>query len=88
MARLLVKQPNGLYTIFSTIVDCPIYWNLTEEDYINLRKEWEAESAKESLAKCRYDISMVKDNFIPNNMTKQEFNKYLQEVGYSQETKE
>lgn len=30
----IVKQPNGLYCKFSTMFDCPVRFNMTEEEYI------------------------------------------------------
>lgn len=37
MAGFVSKQPNGLYCRFSTVVDCPTVWNMTREDYINMK---------------------------------------------------
>lgn len=39
MAGFISKQPNGLYCRFSTVVDCPTDWNMTEEDYVELYKQ-------------------------------------------------
>ena len=36
MAGFISKQPNGLYCRFSTVVDCPTDWNMTEDDYIEV----------------------------------------------------
>ncbi len=30
----IVKQPNGLYCKFSTMFDCPVRFNMTEDEYI------------------------------------------------------
>ena len=35
MAGFIVKQPNGLYCRFSTVVDCPTHYNITKEYYLN-----------------------------------------------------
>ena len=45
MAGFISKQPNGLYCRFSTVVDCPTDWNMTEEDYIELCKKRAEEEA-------------------------------------------
>jgi hypothetical protein len=37
MARKIIKQPNGKYCIFSTIVDHFIAYNMTKEEIIALR---------------------------------------------------
>lgn len=36
MARLIVKQSNGKYGMWSTIIDDFLYKNLTKEEYIEL----------------------------------------------------
>ena len=80
MAAFIAKQPNGLYCRFSTVVDCPTDWNMTENDYIELCKERAEEEAKEVLANYLRPFKMVKDRFIPNNMTNEEFEEFLEEV--------
>ena len=39
MAGFVSKQPNGLYCRFSTVTDCPTAWNMTREDYINMKMQ-------------------------------------------------
>lgn len=86
MAGFIAKQPNGLYCRFSFIVDCPTNWNMTREDYINMR----VEQAKEDARKDAEDIlnnllqpfENVIDSFIPNSMSQEEFDKFLDDVGY------
>lgn len=63
MPRIAFKQPNGLYGVFSTIVDCPVYVNISEI---------EAMSLATTIKRITYD-EMVNDYFLPNNMTKREF---------------
>lgn len=46
MPRFLVEQPNGKFMIWSTIIDGPIAYNLTKEDYIDLKKEEVAKLAE------------------------------------------
>lgn len=86
MGRFVFKQPNGLRGIFSTIVDCPIYINLTKEDYIKIRLA----EAKEEIERCAdkifaegyddHDIEDVKRNFVPNNMTIEELNDVFKKI--------
>ena len=80
MAAFIAKQHNGLYCRFSTVVDCPTDWNMTENDYIELCKERAEEEAKEVLANYLRPFEMVKDRFIPNNMTNEEFEEFLEEI--------
>ncbi len=41
MARIIVKQPNGLYACWSTSIDNFVLWDAKREDYI----EWRAKEA-------------------------------------------
>lgn len=86
MGAFIAKQPNGLYCRFSTVIDCPTHWNMTEEDYIELCAERAREQAKEALAKHLKPFEMVKQYFTPNNMTETEFETCLQEMSESIQT--
>lgn len=46
MAGIIAKQPNGLYCRVSTVVDAPINWNMTKQDYIDLCVEKAVKKAK------------------------------------------
>ena len=81
MAGFIAKQPNGLYCRFSTVVDCPTNWNMTAEDYIELCKQKAEQEAKDVLENYLQHFQKVKDYFYPNNMTKKEFDEFLQDVG-------
>ena len=80
MGTFIAKQPNGLYCRFSTVVDCPTHWNMTEQDYIELCAEHAREEARKTLAHYVKPFGMVKAYFIPNNMTEAEFEKCLKEM--------
>ena len=80
MGSFIVKQPNGKYMRFSTVVDCPTHWNMTEQDYIELCKAKAVEEAKDVLKNYVRPFDMVRKSFIPNNMTEEEFNNLLEEV--------
>lgn len=80
MAAFVCKQPNGLYCRFSTIVDCPTDWNMTEDDYIEMCKEKAENEAREVLANYLQPFEMVKERFYPNNMTEKEFEQFLKDV--------
>lgn len=69
MGSFICKQPNGLYCRFSSVVDCPTHWNMTEEDYINL-----------TLENYLRPFDWVKKYFRPMNMTQEEFDKFLEET--------
>jgi len=85
MGAFIAQQPNGLYCRFSTIVDCPTHWDMTEEEYINLKVEMAIENAKREaksiLSKHLRPFDEVEERFIDNNMTKEEFEQLLKEMG-------
>ena len=80
MGAFIVKQPNGLYCRFSTVVDCPTDWNMTEEDYVEICAEQAREEARRTLKYYLRPFDMVKECFFPNNMTETEFKKCLEEM--------
>jgi len=90
MGRIFYKQPNGLMTIFSTNSDRPIYWNVSKEDYIKIKlEEYKEELERDAVEifddEDPYyvkDFEEMKDNTIYNLKTKEEFEKYLKDIGY------
>lgn len=81
MAGFISKQPNGLYCRFSSVTDCPTAWNMTREDYINMKMQEAKEDAEDVLDNYLKPFDMVVDMYYPNNMTKEEFDKFLEETG-------
>lgn len=79
----VAKQPNGLYCTFSAVLDCPTHWNMTAEDYIELCKQQAEEEARFVLEYALKPFEKVKNDFLPQNMTRKEFEAFLQEVGDS-----
>jgi len=55
MGRQLIRQPDGLYAVFSTGVDCWVAVNLTRDQYIEWRVERAAREARESAARLLDD---------------------------------
>ena len=80
MGAFIVKQPNGLYCRFSTVVDCPTHWNMTEEDYIEMCAERGREEALWTLERYLRPFEMVEQYFHPHNMTDAEFKECLYEM--------
>ena len=80
----IARQPNGLLCRHSTIVDCVTDYNMTEKEYIELyvqmAKEEAEHRAKIILKKHLQDIEEVKKSFAPNNMSKKEFKKILEDM--------
>lgn len=86
MGGFIAKQPNGKYCRFSSVVDCPTHINMTFDDYVEVIMErgyqrWRAEKeAKEIFGSDLQPFQEVIDHFIPNNMTQEEFNGYLEKM--------
>lgn len=76
----IVKQPNGLYCRFSTVLDCPSHWNMTKEEYIEYCAQQARDEARETIENRLQPFEFVKEYFVPNNMSKSEFKKFLQDV--------
>lgn len=76
----IAKQPNGLLCRYSSVVDCPTVYNMTEDDYFFYRLSNSIDeilSDMENIKKNRpgyvYPYDNMKKDFVPNNMTKKEF---------------
>jgi hypothetical protein len=78
---MLIKQPNGLYCIFDTIDDQPKKWNITREEYISKCVKNAVKNAVKELSDAEY-FRIACDYFMPDeNMTVDDFNKFLKEIG-------
>lgn len=86
MSGFIVKQPNGKYCRFSTVVDCPTHINMTFDDYVKVimkrgYQEWKArEEAQDVMENHLYPFEAISEYFVPNNMTQKEFNKLIKEM--------
>lgn len=49
MGAFVTRQPNGLLCRFSSIVDCPTHYNMTDEEYIEMCAERAREEARDVL---------------------------------------
>ena len=81
MGAFIARQPNGLLCRFSTVVDTVTHYNMTEEDYIEMCAEKAREEARDVINNYLKPFELVKDYFRPNNMTEQEFEEILNEMG-------
>ncbi len=81
----IARQPNGLLCRHSSVVDCITDYNMTDEECIDLQAQRAKERAERDtriiLEKYLQGIEEVKESFIPNNMSKKEFNKILKDMG-------
>lgn len=76
MAGFVSQQPNGRYCRFSTFVDCPTHINMTAEDYINHVAN-NKEAGEDVIKHYVHPFSEVANNFQPNNMTQEQFEKLI-----------
>jgi hypothetical protein len=56
MGRSVIKQPDGLYAVFSTGTDRWVAWDLTREQYIERRAEEAAKEARTDAARLLDDV--------------------------------
>ncbi len=80
MGAYIAKQPNGLYCRFSSVVDCPTDWNMTEDAYIELCKKRAEAEARDVLQHHLKPFEGVIEDFRPNNMKSKQFEAFLKEV--------
>ena len=81
MGAFIARQPNGLLCRFSTVVDTVTHYNMTEEEYIEMCAEKAREEARDVINNYLKPFELVKDYFRPNNMTEQQFEEILNEMG-------
>lgn len=86
MAGSLTKQPNGLYCRFSSIVDCPTHWNMTEEEYIEMSSEYQSKSeALDTIENYLQPFERIIERCTLDNISLDEFVDFLIDVGYMEE---
>ena len=80
MAGFICRQPNGKLCRFSTIVDCITHYNMTDEEYIEMKAEEAREEARDVIKYHLKPYEWIDDCFHPGNMTRAEFNKIKEEM--------
>lgn len=81
MGAFIARQPNGLLCRFSSVVDTLTHYNMTEEEYIEYCAEKAREDAKWLLEHNVKPFNLVIKEFRPRNVSVEEFNAYLREMG-------
>ena len=74
------KQPNGLYCRFSTVIDNLTDWNMTKKEYVQMCMEKAKQEALDTLENHLQPFEMVNERFVPNNMTRKEFNNIMKDI--------
>ena len=85
MSRVLIRQPNGKYLLWSSIVDGPIKINMTKEEYIEFKKQEAEEDAIDILENYSRDYNYIYDLIFIFNMDNDQiidFRNMLIEAGY------
>lgn len=85
MGAFVTRQPNGLLCRFSSVVDCPTHYNMTDEEYIEMCAEKAREEARDVLENHLKPFEWLRNYFRPNNMTQEEFENVLKEMEVSKE---
>lgn len=75
MGAFVARQPNGLLCRFSDILDCPTHYNMTDEEYVEMCAERAREEARDVIKNDLRPFELVKERFIPNNITNEKFDR-------------
>lgn len=80
MGSFICRQPNGKLCRFSTVVDTITHYNMTDEEYIEMKAEEAREDAKSVLEHHLKPYEMIDEYFAPYNMTQKEFDEIKKEM--------
>ncbi len=85
MSSFICRQPNGKLCRFSTIVDTVTDYNMTDEEYIEMKAEQAREDARDIIKNHLKPYELLDEFFYPSNMTKKEFRKIKKEMESEEE---
>ena len=80
MGAFICRQPNGKLCRFSTVVDSITHYNMTDEEYIEMKAEQAREDARFTLEHCVKPYAWIDEYFVPGEMTQEEFDKIKKEM--------
>lgn len=80
MARQIIKQPNGKFCIFSSIVDNVTYYHMEEQDIINAWVEESKKDIEENVKKIIQALNEGKKPYYQNTMDYQEMIKTIKNI--------
>ena len=80
MGAFICRQPNGKLCRFSTVVDSVTHYNMTDEEYIEMRAERAREDARYTLEHDLEPYAWIDEFFRPGEMTQEEFDKIKKEM--------
>ena len=76
----ITRQPNGLLCRFSSVLDCPSHWNMTDEEYVAYKMELARDEARMTLKNQMMPFENVREEFLPNNMTTEMFEVVMKQM--------
>lgn len=74
MGRQIIKQPNGKYCIFSSIVDNFTYYDMTEDEIVEL---WANEEREQIAKRVKENIEKLEPGEKPYYQFTQRYEEYL-----------
>lgn len=80
MGAFIVRQPNGLLCRFSTVVDCITDYNMSEEEYIEMKAEQARKEARDVIKNYLKPYEWIDKYFKPDNMSEKEFEAIKREM--------
>jgi hypothetical protein len=80
MARQIIKQPNGKFCIFSSVVDNIIYYHMEEKDIINFLVEESKKDIEEHVKKIVSDLNEGKKPYHQHTMSYEEMVQTIKEI--------
>lgn len=72
MGAFIARQPNGLLCRFSSVTDCITDYNMTDEEYIEMKANQAREEARDVIKNHLKPYEWVDEYFHPDNMTREE----------------
>lgn len=80
MARQIIKQPNGKFCIFSSVVDNIIYYHMEEQDIINFLVEESKKDIEEHVNKIVSQLNECKKPYHQHTMSYQEMLEKIKQI--------
>jgi hypothetical protein len=80
MGRQIIKQPNGKYAVFSSIVDALIAFDMTKEELIQMRIDEETENIKRDIGDILDKIERKENPYYQFAKTPEEMIEWIGEI--------
>lgn len=87
MERQIIKQPNGKFCIFSSIVDNVTWYHMAEQDIINAWVEESKKDIEEQVKKIISDLNEGKKPYYQGTMNYEEMIETIKDIHGSKEVK-